>query len=605
MTTTPVTPYKLEINSFLGCDFTNAETAVELARSPYAPNIVADAAGVPEVRCGYATMHDFGKRINGIHSINGFLVIHAGDELHIAGGDGFTKLADVNDARSASFIMNGKLYLLTGAEYLVVDPQEKTATPVEGYAPTTLIACAPTGGGTDLEPFNLLTPWNVQSFIGDGTTKEYKLTLPTGTAAAEDTPEVKIDGTASTAFTYNASKGTVTFNAAPADGKGVDNVTIKFAIADTEGRQKIEKCTICTQYGIGNDSRIFVSGNAEHKNIDWQSGLYDPTYFPDTGYTKIGGDSTAIMGYLKQYDSLIIVKERQTGEGSIFLRTAELDEEGTAKFPVREGVSGVGALSKYAFSEAASDQVFLSTAGVVGLDTNSVTQQKSIQLRSWYVNPRLMAEQNLEEAVMEPYGRLVLLAVNGNVYVANTELTNANMTGSYGYEWYYWTDMPARVMREIEGKLYIGREDGKLCRMKTVREDGMKAYSDDGSAIIAMWTTPLFTGGDWLRYKSILKKGTGIMAKPMTRASGTIFFTTNKTIRQATKDFTMDIFNWDDVDFNAFPFDIFDQPKQVVSPKKFRKVLQFQMGVKHDKANEGLGLLAMMISYTVGSRKRR
>jgi hypothetical protein len=67
----------------------------------------------------------------------------------------------------------------------------------------------------------------------------------------------------------------------------------------------------------------------------------------------------------------------------------------------------------------------------------------------------------------------------------------------------------------------------------------------------------------------------------------------------------MNIFDWDDVDFNAFTFNVFDNPQVEVSPKKFRKVLQFQMGVQHDKVNEGMGLLAMMISYTIGSRKRR
>ena len=605
MATTPRTPYKIELNSFKGCDFANVETSVDITRSPYAPNIVADAAGVPEVRPGYVTLNTFDGRINGIYSVNDMLVVHAGASLYIGTGEEWQKAANVADARSSGFVMGGKLYILTGTEYIAVDPTTNTAAPVEGYVPTTLIACAPSGGGTDLEAFNLLTPWNVQSFVADGTAKEFKLTLPTGTRAAADAPEVQVNAQVVANYTYDADTATVTFDTAPPDGEGVDNVVIKFALADYNERQKVEKCTICTQYGIGNDSRIFISGNPDAKNVDWQSGLYDPTYFPDTGFTQIGGDSSAIMGYLKQYDSLVIVKERQAGESSIFLRTAELDEEGTAKFPVREGVAGVGALSKHAFASAAGDQVFLSTAGVVGLDTNSVTQQKSIQLRSWYVNPTLMEEEHLTDAVMEAYGRYMMLAVDGKMYVANTELTNANMTGSYGYEWYYWTDIPARVLKEIEGTLDIGREDGKLAKLKTVKEYGMQAYSDDGEAITAMWTTPLLTGGDWLRFKTISKKGTGIMAKPMAKASGTIFFTTDKTIRQATKDFTMNIFDWDDVDFNAFSFNVFDNPKVEVSPKKFRKVLQFQMGVKHDKVNEGMGLLAMMVSYTIGSRKRR
>ena len=87
MATTPRTPYKIELNSFRGCDFANVETAVDASRSPYAPNIVADAAGVPEVRPGYAALHNFGGRINGIYSVNDTLVVHAGASLYMQDGE--------------------------------------------------------------------------------------------------------------------------------------------------------------------------------------------------------------------------------------------------------------------------------------------------------------------------------------------------------------------------------------------------------------------------------------------------------------------------------------------------------------------------------------
>lgn len=57
-----------------------------------------------------------------------------------------------------------------------------------------------------------------------------------------------------------------------------------------------------------NDTRVFLSGNPDEPDCDWQSGLYDPTYFPDTGYTRMGTDASAIVGYLKQYESQVVVK---------------------------------------------------------------------------------------------------------------------------------------------------------------------------------------------------------------------------------------------------------------------------------------------------------
>lgn len=83
----------------------------------------------------------------------------------------------------------------------------------------------------------------------------------------------------------------------------------------------IEHCCTYSTFGVGNDTRVFVSGNAEHPNRDWQSATYNPEYFPDTGYTDLGSSNTAIMGYMKQYDSLIVVKE-QSDETGLFMRTA-------------------------------------------------------------------------------------------------------------------------------------------------------------------------------------------------------------------------------------------------------------------------------------------
>ena len=108
-----------------------------------------------------------------------------------------------------------------------------------------------------------------------------------------------------------------------------------------------------------------------------------------------------------------------------------------------------------------------------------------------------------------------------------------------------------------------------------------------------------------MREKSISKKGTGVLVKPYTRSSGEIYFTTDKTLREVTSDFTVDIFDFDDVDFNRFTFDIMDGPRVQVSPRKFRKVLQFQMGVRNNEADQGFGILAMMISFTMGNLTRR
>ena len=63
--TSPKRARYIELSNFLGVDFANEETEVDVRRSPYAPNMVADRAGRPEKRAGYKQICSFEGRING------------------------------------------------------------------------------------------------------------------------------------------------------------------------------------------------------------------------------------------------------------------------------------------------------------------------------------------------------------------------------------------------------------------------------------------------------------------------------------------------------------------------------------------------------------
>lgn len=108
-----------------------------------------------------------------------------------------------------------------------------------------------------------------------------------------------------------------------------------------------------------------------------------------------------------------------------------------------------------------------------------------------------------------------------------------------------------------------------------------------------------------MQEKNISRRGTGILTKPYARSSGEIFFSTEKSLMQVTRQYTMDLMDFDDVDFNRFSFTMQDNPRVQISPKKFRKVLQFQMGVRNCVAGEGFGVLAMMVTFSMGNVTRR
>ena len=64
-------------------------------------------------------------------------------------------------------------------------------------------------------------------------------------------------------YTVDLEDGTVTFNTAPADGSGVDNVVIDFSKTVSGYADRIKQCTICASYGFNNDNRIFLTGNPD------------------------------------------------------------------------------------------------------------------------------------------------------------------------------------------------------------------------------------------------------------------------------------------------------------------------------------------------------
>lgn len=99
-----------------------------------------------------------------------------------------------------------------------------------------------------------------------------------------------------------------------------------------------------------NDTRVFLSGNPDEPDCDWQSGLYDPTYFPDTGYTRMGTDASVIVGYLKQYESQVVVKSGGAQEATSYLRTYMMADDGSALYPLKQGAQGEGAISSRCFA---------------------------------------------------------------------------------------------------------------------------------------------------------------------------------------------------------------------------------------------------------------
>lgn len=614
--------YTKTYDAFSGVDFTTNPAQVADSRSPLCENMIADYAGYPEKRVGWRNLCQVMAPVNGIYyavfaSGTAHKIVHGGTKLYTWDNDTPVELyTSMNDAKSAGFSHGGKFYLLDGAHYLCVYESAgvltvSLVTAMDMHIPTICIGRAPDGTvSTSYEEINLLCPKAKDSFAGTAAATIYVL----GTKGITSVDEVWVNGekltTGYTVSLANASYGgypTVTFTTAPGIstiGAGIDNVIIIWSKTATANVDKIIKCTIVAEYGYYNANRFFFTGNPAAQNTDWYSGVDDPTYWPELGYTKIGADTNPIMGYIKQGDSLAIVKADNEQDAEIFLRTATTDTDGTVIFPVKQGVKGIGAIARGGFASMVSDALFLAKEGVFGLVTANATNERRAENRSYYVNAKLTKETDLSSAVMASWSGLLLVAVGGNCYVADNRKGGA-------YDWYYWTNIPAVEFMVLADVLYFGTEDGYICRFNTDHNDKMDRYSDGGAmtvdgviaggvAISAKWATKADALSSVTLKKTLLKRGSGVMIKPFTRSSVKVYTLTNDVEKTLIRTETMDILDFGDIDFSRFTFNGLDSPQTVAFNAKVKKFVTLQLIFENDVLNEGFGIYGIQIQYVYG-----
>lgn len=603
---------------FRGVDFATDPALVDAARSPWAPNMIADKGGMPEKRPGWRTLLQVEGAVNGLFSgeFDGVrhLLIHAGDKLlrWYEDGTDSVELADgLPDDRSVAVYMGGCLWIFTGEKLLRYDG-EKAADPGEdAYVPTTVIARTPEGGGTAYEEINLLTGKQTVGILADGTTRVYKLPYED----VDSVDKVVVDGEERTGgFTADLAAGTVTFATAPSEpaAGAEDNVFITFTKTFDGYAQRIHKCRTAVVWGLGGASdRIICAGNPDHPNWDFTSGFEDGTYWPDRGYSVVGTEETAIMGYRRMGEYLAIVKEDNGQDSTVFLRGGELNEDGEAKFWVKPCIAGAGAVSRFGFGNMGHEQLVLTAGGVYALTSNSLTAEKIAENRSFRVDPKLTAE-DLSQAVCCHYDGNFMVFVGGRVYGLDGKQARSypsRSDTSFLYECFYWENVPARcVMRLKEPErevLFFGTEDGRVCRFNSDIE-GMRRYNDDGAAITAMWSTPADDDGDPMVLKTLLKKGNAVTIKPYSRSSARILFRTERdTAAKEIASGTMDIFDWEDIDFSRFTFNANDGPAEIPFNRKVKNYKRLQIVVKNDAVNEGFGVYAIVKHYVTGNFAKR
>lgn len=615
-------PPLLRIAPFKGINLSVGETQIDPLQSPDMLNMIVDESGSLKKRTGYERVYanSLGPgSINGLHvyrKLDGttVLLLAHGTKLYTQSGNNqpveiYSGLAN---SKLHFFEMGGKCYLLDGTNYLVYDGT--TISTVIPYIPTLLISKVPgvNGGGTLLEDLNLLGNGFKETFSGDGTGTEYHLSLK----ALDETPVlVKVDTvvkTLGTDYTVDFVNGVITFTTVPS--VGTNNVEITAYKTQIGFAERIKKCRFSVLFGGTNDTRVFVSGNPGHSNFVWRSGLFDPTYFPENGFYKVGYDGEKVQGFSKQYDYLIIEKER-----SKWLMHFEL-QNGEPTFPLKPINDQIGTVSPHSIQSIENSPVSLSRNGVYMLMASNVRDERNVKHISGNVDTRLLKENNIENAISIDFDKKYYLAINGNMYIFNYVIN----------EWYIFDNIKASCFIEINKELYFGSStDGLLYRFK--RDSEKFPYNDDGKFINAYWKSAKISFGSAERNKLVQRLFATM--EPNRHTSVNFYYVSDKVSfprnesnlpdysilhygksfyndkifdakTEFIKAFRMEWFDYGSLDYSLMSYNTSEEPNIVVKKVKVKKVDYYQLVVQNTKLNESLRLDSIALKYLLQNYRK-
>lgn len=630
-------PGRIVTEQFRGADFSTYSGNVDLKRSPDMLNMISDRNGQPVKRFGYEKIAEYDGRINGIFELatpeKRYRFVHAGTKFILCGDtpEEDTVLSEqMNDARSTAFQMSAAqkadgtgalkptLWLLDGENYYCCDGEtiEKTAESANVYIPTTVISRNPgtaDPGGEAYEAVNRLNKWRKNSFLVTAEKTAEKvfmldfcpLDADTVTAEILSASGAWVKKTENTDFTVDRKTGAITFKTAPGKSpeEGADNVRITAAKTVDGYADTIGNCTVQTLFGLSSYDQAFLTGNPQYINYHYYSHPSEPTYFPDTNYAVVGQENTAIMGYRKSGEYLVVIKENNYQDATAFLMSGTLWEDGEDKkivYSMQQGIAGVGAVSKYCFCDLRDDHLFLSEEGVFAVTTNAVTAEKYAQTRSALIDRRLKGH-DLKNAVGIVHGGYLYLAVDGVCFVADAAQKHYDGKGAeqYQYEWYYWDDMPVRVWGTGDGgkELLFGTDDGAVMRM--AREKISASYMDEDRAIRAYWTTPTidFSYGDL--FKTLRYLFTRL--QPYARSSFKTYIRIDGAW-QLIDERTVDIISFADMDFRRFSFNTNADDLTAAMTVKAKKLITTQLRFENGEKKEGFGLQGIIAHFNTKNR---
>lgn len=462
------------INAFLGLNMNETgSTNLKLGESPKMVNFKISRDYKLEKMYGYINKYEKTSKIRamwfGLLDATEVFVFVCDGKVY----NGNTELGSLTDDITRIFEFNKKLYFINGHEYKEWDGT--IFKDVEGYIPLVKIATTPNGVGTDYEPINVLTGKKRQTFSPDGTEKTFVLAENNLTSI----DSVKVNGIETT-VTKDLSKGTIKFSTAPT--QGVDTIEVQWT-KGTGQRELVYKNHYFQTYGLADDTRVFLYGNADAKNriyfSDLGNEIPDVTYFPGNNFIDIGSSNIAITDIQRQYDRMIICKEDSTYY-STYEQITDNTGESIVAFPVYPLNKSHGA-KPYNQGQVLDNYVTTIDTSIVQWTNTESKDERNAQIISPKVQTWLN-EKDLSKAVTLDYQeeKEYWLTIDNEILIYN-----------YENSCYSLAQLPVKITTFLsyKGIIYAGTENGKII------EFNKDATTYAGEIIKAEWQSGYYDFG--------------------------------------------------------------------------------------------------------------
>lgn len=589
-------------SDFRGIDLLNAETDVDVRRSPDCLNVwksySLEQSNIIQTRPGFKKLVTLGEnQIYGMYIwSNDTAIVHIGNKLIKWVGfpneiiSSTELFSNMNENKSVMFFFGEAIYILDGTNYLKFDGTNLVNVSDIAFVPTTTIGRSPSGGGEIYQDINLIQPKRKNSFIGDGTSTQYFLdSVGISSVLAVYVNDVLVS---SSDYSVNLPQGKITFNTVPSSPsvRGQDNVIIEFSKTVTGYSERILGCTIAKVF----DNRVFFSGNEDYSNDIFHSSLNDPTYISDLDYYECGTEENPIKSLVVGNNVLWVLKKDSQTKDTIFYMTPSNATDYGRIYPTSQGNVSIGCYSKAINYK--DNIVFFSRNGLEGISGN-IEYEQSITHKSSLIDSKLINMSNYEFLNVAEYNGYLVVSIDNMIFLADYRQLFKGVNGTE-YEWYLW-ELPVNItyLKEYEEKLYMTDLNGNVYTFE--------GTNDLGQAFESRWVTPRDTFGYMQHLKKINKRGAILKIRNIQNGRLKIAEKTNKSIEwKLVKEAVGQGFDFNNLDFSNFSF-VTNDNTYIVFRVKEKKIIDISLKIYSDILNKPFGLSEITLEAFISGYVKR